>query len=91
MAITNNTVTVDTTAGGVQVWAPPAGGRRFGLVIYNAGSVTIYVGASGVTSANGVPVAAGAYLTMDDVQDAVFAKAASASADVRYMSWGKAI
>jgi hypothetical protein len=88
MALTANTVTVDTTAGGVPVFTP-SGGVRYGVILFNNGAVTIYVGPSGVSNTTGIPVAAGASLSLDEIGDAIYAKAASSSADVRFLAWGK--
>ena len=61
------TTTIATTAS--QILA--ANSARKNCLLYNAGPATVYVGASSsVTVANGVPLAAGAYLTDDSSVDA---------------------
>lgn len=55
----NAAVTVDTTAGGVALFASPLAGRRK-VIVQNLGTKEIYIGFGTVTSANGVRVAAGA-------------------------------
>ena len=60
-------VTVDTTAGGVEL--APAGNRDF-LHILNNGAATIYLkydgSATALTTANGWPVPAGNYFNLDN-------------------------
>ncbi len=54
-------VTCDTTAGGVQI--VPENLTRVTLLVYNNGAATIYLGTglpSALTTANGVPLIAGA-------------------------------
>lgn len=61
------TVTVNTTAGGVEL--APAGNRAF-IHLYNAGSVTAYLkydgDATALTTSNGMPLPAGATLHLNN-------------------------
>ena len=59
VAGSNVPVSVDTTAGGVPLFATPLPGRKRAL-IQNLGSKAIYIGFGTVTSANGTRIAAGA-------------------------------
>jgi hypothetical protein len=81
--LASSAVTVTTTA--TQLCA--AATDRYSVGIYNNGSVVIYVGPSAVTTASGFPVAAGGALFLDSATEAaVFAIAASSTADVRVMT-----
>lgn len=57
--------------------------RRVSAIIYNNGSVTIYVGNASVTSSNGIPVAAATSFTDDASNGALYAITASSTADTR--------
>ena len=65
IAGSNAAVSVDTTAGGVALFASPLAGRRVAQV-QNLGSKAIFIGFGTVTSANGLRVAAGATETLTD-------------------------
>lgn len=57
---TSATQIYNTSASGI-----PAGVTLKNLTIVNTGSVTFYVGQSGVTSSTGLPVTAGTQVTID--------------------------
>lgn len=65
IAGSNAAVSVDTTAGGVALFAAPLDGRRKAQV-QNLGSKAIFIGFGTVTAANGLRIAAGATETLDD-------------------------
>lgn len=82
--VTATAVAVDTTAGGVQIAA--ASSTRQSIVIQNLGAVDVYVGGQGVTSASGLQVPKqGGSLVIDKTTAAIYAIAASGSADVRVL------
>lgn len=58
---------------------------RRSLAIHNAGSVTLYVGGITVTTVNGLPVAAGASVTIDVGAAPIYGVAASGTLDVRIL------
>lgn len=62
VAGSNDTVTIDTTAGGVALFASPLAGRKE-VEIQNLGSKAIFVGFGTVTAANGTRIAAGATMS----------------------------
>lgn len=80
--IAHGAVSIGTTAGGTLVKA--ANANRASLRVQNLGAVTIYVGNTGVTSATGWAIAAGATDEFKTVA-AIYAIAASSTADVRYI------
>ena len=59
--------------------------RRRAVGIYNAGSVTVYVGGNDVTTSSGWPVAAGAAVTFDIGRAALYGIVATGTCDVRVM------
>jgi hypothetical protein len=61
--------------------AGPAGAGRIAATIYNNGSAPIYVGGAGVTTADGLPLVAGASITLNCVA-AIYGVAASGSQNV---------
>ncbi len=84
--LAHGTVTATTTAG--KCPATASKGRRM-IRIQNLGAVAIYWGNSGVTSANGIEVAAGASDIIDLGPDTdLYVIAASSTADVRYAELG---
>ena len=57
---------------------------RTGLLVYNNGSVTVYItSAQNLTSSDGIPVAAGAEYDNDDTTAELWIVAASGSQNVR--------
>jgi len=77
---TSNTAISVTTAATSIIAANTA---RKGLIITNNGTVPVYLGIAGVTTANGIPLPAGASLTDDVTTDAWYGIVASGTADVR--------
>lgn len=79
-AFSASQVTVDTSADLLVA----SNSSRKALGIINTGSVTVYIGASGVTASTGWPVAAGAQFTMDTLVStaAIYGITASSSAVV---------
>jgi hypothetical protein len=73
----------NVTAGTVATLVYPADGARDICFLYNNGSVTAYVGGSGVTAANGYPVAINEKHFWFGA-GAIYAITASATADIRY-------
>lgn len=77
-----NTVTIGTSASLVVDQREV----RTGVVVYNNGSATIYLGTdSSVTTSNGLPVAIGASGSLDGYMGPVYAISGTASQDVRYL------
>lgn len=90
---TSRSVSVTTSATRLDTPGQAAIGvesARQALAVYNAGSVTIYLGGSDVTSANGIPVTAGQHYAVAGLTqaDALYAIAASGSQDVRVLEAG---
>jgi hypothetical protein len=65
----------------VDMRAGPSGSGRVAVTIYNNGSATIYLGGAGVTTSNGLPLVAGASITINAMA-AVYGIAASGSQNV---------
>lgn len=95
MAVSSRAVSVTTTATRLDSGSD-AEDRVYGssLSFYNESAVTVYLGGSDVTTANGVPVPADSwspgldlYLTTDD---AVYGIVAAGSAEVRVLETGVA-
>ncbi len=84
----NLATAVTVTASGTELPPTPLANRR-GLVIYNNGAVTIYVGGSGVTSSSGIPVAAGTYgpAIESGSNMPVYAVTSSGTCDVRILEY----
>ena len=81
----NAAVSVDTTAGGVALFASPLAGRRK-VEIQNLGNKAIFVGTGTVTAANGVRIAAGSTMSQDLGPDiALKAIAESGTCDTRVL------
>lgn len=81
----NAAVSVDTTAGGVAVFASPLAGRRL-VEVQNLGSKAVYIGFGTVSAANGTRVAAGATYSTELGPDlALKAIAESGTQDVRVL------
>jgi hypothetical protein len=80
--ISNGNATVTTTSG-VLV---PANTLRQSVTIQNRGAVEIFIGAAGVTTANGLGIAPGGSYVCDRTTAAIHAVAASGSADVRVLT-----
>lgn len=91
MSVSSRAVTVANTATrldsrGNRPWAPP--GQAF--TFHNGSAVTVYMGGSNVTTANGVPVAANSWAPGVDLSgaDAVYGIVASGTAEVRVLEAG---
>lgn len=80
--VLTNGVSVTTSA--TQLPATTLAKRR-AVGIYNAGSVTVYVGGSDVTTSNGWPVAVGAAITFDIGRAALYGIVSTGTCDVRVM------
>lgn len=81
----NAAVSIDTTAGGVALFASPLAGRRR-VEIQNLGNKAIFVGLGTVTAANGVRIAAGGTMSQELGPDiALKAIAESGAQDVRVL------
>lgn len=81
----NAAVSVDTTAGGVALFASPLAGRKK-VEVQNLGNKAIFVGFGTVTAANGIRVAAGGtYTTSLGADLALKAIAESGSQDTRVL------
>jgi archaellum component FlaG (FlaF/FlaG flagellin family) len=77
-------LTVTTTP--VELTGADQGQSSGSSILVQAGSVTVYVGGSTVTAADGFPIAAGATLTLDlDPGELLYAVAASGSTTVHVL------
>lgn len=90
MGLTTRAVTVTTSA--TELLSPGSGDRRAGLVHVPSGGATVHVGASNVTTANGIPVGAGSSLALNEATagDAIakyglYGIVATGTQDVRVM------
>jgi hypothetical protein len=83
--ITGNTLTVDTTSGGVEVVGVTTYHKT--VIVQNTdASVAIYVGSnSGLTTANGYRVAAGESFSIDLPPSAVLHAISGSTADARFL------
>lgn len=85
IAGSNAAVSVDTTAGGVALFASPLAGRRK-VEVQNLGNKAIFIGTGTVTAANGVRIAAGGtYSTELGPDIALKAIAETGTCDVRVL------
>jgi hypothetical protein len=78
---TTKTVTVANTATALTV----ADCTRGILFVGNSSAVTVYVGGSDVTTANGLPIAAAGTITISPGYTTLYGIVASSTADVRVM------
>lgn len=65
---------------------------KAGWIIANNGSVTVFIGGSGVTTANGLPLAAGEKMSSDggtEFEGDVYGIVASGTCDTRVLEWGE--
>ena len=87
IAIDVNAVSIDTTAGGVNLSATPLAGRTR-MMIQNSGTQSVFVGPTGVTSASGMELTKGGTLSLE-IGEAIdlFAIAASGAQDVRVLEF----
>lgn len=89
MAAQYITVTVQSTAGGTQIL--PANNDRRGVIVYNNGSVAIYLGFDGnVTTSSGMPILPQSSFTLNGDRcwrGIIQGIAASATSDVRIWEW----
>lgn len=90
MAVTATAKTVSTTATRLDTASESDHVAGQSLVFYNNGSVTIYMGGSGVTTAAGVPVPAGSWSPSVDVQsdEGVYGIVAAGTAEARVLEVG---
>ena len=86
MAVSSSAVTVATTATVVSTGGS-SGGEA--VSIYNNGAATVYLGASGVTTADGYPLAAGEHIAVDlERGESVYGIVASGTVEVRVLEAG---
>lgn len=83
-APTSAEVSVDTTAGGVQLLA--ANASRRGIILVN-GSVAINIGPSGLTYGTTPVLAANGVLALDDFKAALYGITSAGSSTVRVFTW----
>lgn len=80
VSVTTSATRLDTIEGG--------NNRVIGLAVYNAGGSSVYLGGSGVTTAQGLTLPAGAGATMDvDTTDGLYA-IAGGTVEVRVLEVG---
>lgn len=66
--------------------------QRQGLILVNNSAVTIFVGSgkpNGLTTANGIPIPAGASMSFTQHRDALSCIVATGTADLRYLETDK--
>ena len=84
-ALATGQASIGTTAAQiVAARAGAAGAGRIAVTLYNAGSATVYFGASGVATTTGMPLPAGASATID-TQAAIYGIAASGTQTIGVM------
>lgn len=94
MPTTSRAVTVATTATRLDTAAASdTSGAGQSIALYNASSVSIFVGGSDVTTANGFTLAAGASLSIDldrwgGAEEGLYGIVAAATAEVRVLEVG---
>ena len=89
MADRNAAVSVTTSATRLDSSAKTDGMTGSDIALYNAGAVTVYLGKSDVTTANGVPLAAGAYWSESlGTDSALYGIVASGTCEVRVRETG---
>lgn len=80
VSITTSATRIDTIEGG--------NNRVIGLAVYNAGAASVYLGGSGVTTAQGFTLPVGATATLDvDTTDGLYGIAAG-TVEVRVLEVG---
>lgn len=91
MALRSTVVTVGTTATPLAPGSDQDGNPTYrDLALYNGSGVTVYVGGSGVTTANGFPIPASGTLSLDsrDAAGQVYAIVATGTASVNVLEVG---
>lgn len=90
MAVSSRAVSVGTTATVIDSEGETDGKSGTSLAIYNNGAATVYIGGSDVTTANGVPVAAGTWGPGMDLaaRDRLYGIVASGTVEVRVIEAG---
>lgn len=89
MADRNAAVSVATTATRLDSASKSDDRAGSDIALYNNGSVTVYLGRSDVTTANGMPLAAGAYWSESlDSVSGLFGIVASGTCEVRVRETG---
>jgi len=84
--LTNTVVSTAITCATTATAAPTTPSTdRTTLTMYNNSSVTIYIGGSGVTTSNGIPLLPGASFTDNTQRGAYYCRVASGTADLRIM------
>ncbi len=78
-------VTTSVTVGVSRVRLGAPGPGRRSVIVYNNGSVTVYLGGSDVTTTTGLPLPAGTPYSADLASADLYAIAASGTADIRVM------
>jgi hypothetical protein len=76
-------VSVDNTLGGVSIVTADSTIKSF--ILYNNGTATVFLGPSGVTAANGLPLAAGSSFRESNINIALYGITSAATSDVRVM------
>lgn len=91
MAFKTAAVSVGTTATRLTTFDPKYNDSdgAYDVLIVNNGAATVYVGGSDVTTANGIPVAAGASLSVSREAD-LYGRVASGTVECRVGSMGVA-
>lgn len=91
MAVKSTAVSVGTSATRLDTAAETDRNASSSLAPYNNGAVTVYVGGSDVTTANGAPIPAGSWgPAFNDINtnEGVYGVVASGTAEVRVLEQG---
>lgn len=89
MADRNAAVSVTTTATRLDTSSETDSVSGSDIALYNAGAVTVYLGKDDVTTANGMPLAAGAYWSESlDAASGLYGVVASGTCEVRVRETG---
>lgn len=90
MAIDVRAVSVSTTATRLDTASEGDSVAGSAVAVYNNGSATIFIGDSGVTTANGFPLASAASMSfkLDDQADALYGIVASGTEEARVIEVG---
>jgi hypothetical protein len=88
IGLSNAAQSVDDTVGGTQLVVAALASRK-NLLVQNLDNKAIYLGATGVTTANGIKVGAGGYISLDIGPNIdMYAIGDAAGADVRILELG---
>lgn len=85
MAVGSNLVHNQTSVGTSATLIGAAKSTAKSLVVSNTGASTVFLGGSGVTTANGFPLAAGASIDFSDFNGQLYGIVASGTVNVAFL------